>query len=192
MTAGRLGRTLTSGRRPPNCGGGAENGSEGALAAYFAVSANCPYDADAPLSPPKRLANPFAAPPVLKPTNNATSAPFVPQSKLVGSHRLRSSHSRIRTITRARSAAGTRTVTLLMRLPPNVLAFKQGCSGAGRMSNEGIVTFDGSARRFTESRCCSRAKPRGEGARSQGTAPVQGCRRKGRAVVSIKWRGQGA
>src|SRR5438309_10309427 len=81
--------------RPPKLRWGTENGSAGALAAYFAVSANCPFDANAPLSPPKRLANPFAAPPVLKPTNNATSAPFVPQSKLVGSHWWRSSHSRI-------------------------------------------------------------------------------------------------
>jgi hypothetical protein len=101
------------------------------------------YD-DAPLSPPKRLANPSAAMPELKSTNKTTSAPFLPQSNLVGSHRLRSSHSRIRTISRARSRASTRTVTLLI-VSPNVLALNQGCSSASRMSNEGIVTRLGSA-----------------------------------------------
>ena len=58
-----------------------------APAAYFAVSANDPWtDADAPRSPAKRLANPSAAAPELKATNKTTSAPFLPQSNLVGSH----------------------------------------------------------------------------------------------------------
>jgi hypothetical protein len=89
--------------------GDARSRVEEAPTAYFAVSANYPSTyADAPLSPPKRLANPSAAMPELKATNKTTSAPFLPQSNLVGSHRLRSSHSRIKTILRARSAASTR------------------------------------------------------------------------------------
>jgi hypothetical protein len=35
-----------------------------------------------------------------------------------------------------------------------------------------------------------RAQPRDQGSRPQRSAPVPGCGRKGRAVVSIKWRGQ--
>ena len=65
----------------------ARSRAEEALGAYFAVSANDPWtDADAPHSPPKHLANPSAATPELKATNKTTSAPFLPQSNLVGSH----------------------------------------------------------------------------------------------------------
>jgi hypothetical protein len=37
-----------------------------------------------------------------------------------------------------------------------------------------------------------RAQPCGQGSRSQARLRCRGCGRKGRAVVSIKWRGQGA